>query len=214
MEPKIMSDSKQSPPLKNRPMPDLKNPFLAGILAWLLPGLGHWYQGRKGKAVLFFCCIMPIFVAGCYFGSDKEYGAARVVYMLWQNDGGGPNQRREGGGMDISESRLYFIPQACIGLAAVPALIQSNRVSGGDEPYWGGFMAPPSSNQKVNPGKNPTLNQLIARLHRYFDIGTIYTVVAGLMNVLVIFDALRGPLYEEEEGEKQSKNKTDPKKAS
>jgi len=201
-----MPDAKQPSFHKNRQIPDLKNPFLAGVLAWLLPGLGHWYQGRKAKAILFFCCIILIFVAGCYFGSDKDYGIARVVYVFWKKDADKHKEFNEP--VEISESRLYFIPQASIGIAAIPALIQSRRVSGGEEPYWGGFMAPPSTKSIIEPGKNPNLNQLIARLHRFFDIGTIYTVVAGLMNVLVIFDAIRGPLYEDEEEEAPAQKET------
>ena len=33
---------------------DLKEPWLAALLAWLVPGLGHIYQGRTGKGILFF----------------------------------------------------------------------------------------------------------------------------------------------------------------
>ena len=32
---------------------DLKNPALAAVLSWLVPGLGQLYQGRTLKAVLF-----------------------------------------------------------------------------------------------------------------------------------------------------------------
>ena len=39
----------------------------------------------------------------------------------------------------------------------------------------------------------------------YFDLGTVFTMVAGLLNVLVIFDAWGGPMAPEP-------NKTDEKK--
>lgn len=188
-----------------RPKPDLKNPLLAGIFAWLLPGLGHFYQGRKGKAILFFCCIFPVFLLGCYIGSDKEYGVARVVYCSWSQKASHRDSSQQS--VELTENRYYFIPQACLGVAAVPALIQSNRVNKKNlEPLWGGMMAPPSQRRfdtEMRPGQNPSLNQLIARMGRRFDIGTIYTVIAGLMNVLVILDALRGPLYEIEEDKKK-----------
>ena len=29
----------------------LKNPAKAAFLAWLVPGLGHFYQGRTGKGI-------------------------------------------------------------------------------------------------------------------------------------------------------------------
>jgi len=167
----------------------LKNPFLAAFLAWLVPGLGHWYQGRKEKAVLFFVCIMSVFLFGCYLGSDREYGVARVVYTKW----------------DKGEKRLFFIPQAFIGLAAIPAKLQENQVKQGLPPRWGGLMAPPNSPHADKPKHNPTFNDLHHRLARYFELGTIFTVIAGFMNILVVFDAVSGPVVEMENKDKKKK---------
>ena len=171
----------------------LKNPLLAAILAWLVPGLGHWYQGRKEKAVLFFVCIMSIFLFGCYLGSDREYGAARVVYSKWNK----------------GEKRLFFIPQAFIGIAAIPAKLQENLVKQGLPPRWGGFMAPPNSLSAAKPKGNPTINDLHYSLGRYFDLGTIFTVIAGFMNILVVFDAVSGPVIEVENKVQEKKKKKD-----
>ena len=169
----------------------LKNPFLAAILAWLVPGLGHLYQGRTGKAILFFACIMSVFLFGCYLGSDTKYGPARVVYAKW-NPG---------------EKRLFFIPQAFIGLAAIPAVLQENLVNQGLPPRWGGLMASPNSPLADKPKDNPTLNNLYHQLGRYFELGTIYTVIAGFMNILVIFDAICGPVIEtERKSDEKKKN--------
>ncbi|MGI9429414.1 MAG: DUF6677 family protein, partial [Bythopirellula sp.] len=38
------------------------------------------------------------------------------------------------------------------------------------------------------------LAQWIIEEHPFFELGTVYTVVAGLLNVLVICDAVGGPL--------------------
>jgi len=165
----------------------LKNPFLAAFLAWLVPGLGHWYQGRKEKSALFFACIMSVFLFGCYLGSDREYGLARVVYAKW----------------DKGEKRLFFIPQAFIGLAAIPAVLQENLVKQGLPPRWNGLMAPPNSPGVDKPNNNPTFNGLQHRLARYFELGTIFTVIAGFMNILVVFDAVSGPVIEPENNGKK-----------
>jgi len=167
----------------------LKNPFLAAFLAWLVPGLGHWDQGRREKAVLFFVCIMSVFLFGCYLGSDSEYGVARVVYAKWNK----------------GEKRLYFIPQAFIGLAAIPATLQESLVKEGLPPRWGGLMAPPNSPSADKPKNNPTFNDLQKRLARYFELGTIFTVIAGFMNILVVFDAVSGPVIEPERDNKKKK---------
>ena len=62
---------------------DLKDPALAGFLAWLFPGLGHCYQGRYAKAVLYFVCIFGVFSYGLYLGSSKATGpgAGRLLLL-------------------------------------------------------------------------------------------------------------------------------------
>lgn len=190
-----MADTKSSnTSTVSEPEPvSLRNPLIASLLAWLFPGLGHFYQGRYPKAILFFCCIFPIFLYGCYLGSDKEYGPARNVYFSWRQD----------------DKRLYFLPQACLGLATIPAIIQSQTCLDGS-PWFGKLMAPPKRWPDDPSGVSPTLDAIISRLNNRFDLGTLFTVVAGLMNLLVIFDAAAGPLvYAREEEEEADETKTE-----
>ncbi|SFI67001.1 DUF6677 family protein [Planctomicrobium piriforme] len=46
------------------PRISLKQPWLAGILAFLLPGAGHLYQGRFFKAAIYSVCILGLFFTG------------------------------------------------------------------------------------------------------------------------------------------------------
>lgn len=39
-------------------------PFVACLLAWLVPGLGHLYLGRKGRAGVFFTVVVSLFALG------------------------------------------------------------------------------------------------------------------------------------------------------
>ena len=57
-------------------------------------------------------------------------------------------------------------------------------------PLFWGFMAEPAQN---------VLNGLHPRLGKLVEIGTIYTTVAGLLNILAIYDAFEGPAYLEAE---------------
>jgi hypothetical protein len=54
-------------------------------------------------------------------------------------------------------------------------------------------MAPP----QVSPHEH--VEDELARWHRdlkaYFELGTLYTMIAGLLNVLVIYDAYAGPVF-------------------
>jgi hypothetical protein len=44
--------------------PPLKSPLATVLLAWLLPGAGHYWLGRKGRGVLVFGAVLACFVAG------------------------------------------------------------------------------------------------------------------------------------------------------
>ena len=86
---------------------DLKNPILAACLAWFMPGLGHAYQGRWFKAVLYSACIWSTWGCGWVLGDG------RVVYY----------------NMDMKRGRWTagFAAQAGVGCAALPAMLQTRR---------------------------------------------------------------------------------------
>ncbi|MBI2826481.1 MAG: hypothetical protein HYX69_17535 [Planctomycetia bacterium] len=157
----------------------LRDPVLAAALAWLIPGAGHWYQGRRSKAVLFFVCILGTFIYGLYLGEG------RVVYASMRSE----------------DRRLHYFSQLGAGLPALPALVQAYRVNHGKDPIkfpiWDRFMVPPSLVKKPVEGDRrdaaDELDELQKTLNRYFELGTVYTMVAGLLNVLVIYDAWGGP---------------------
>lgn len=96
-------------------------------------------------------------------------GGGRCVYASWN---------------DV-EKRWQFALQAGVGLPVLPAAYQALRVSKGQLPL-GTFMAPPASSQ--------TLSDWNAETSSGFDMGTLYTMIAGLLNILAIFDAWGGPL--------------------
>jgi hypothetical protein len=170
---------------------DLKDPWVAGILAWLIPGLGHFYQGRNAKGALYAICILGTFVYGLYLGGSKEVGYGRAVYFSFR-----PN-----------DWRLPWLCQIGVGLPTVPmTLLQWQLVEHGHEPILDGFMAQPpmpaSAQEALKngpPGPAPTPDKMnlawISRLLvRYFDLATAYTMIAGLLNVLAIYDACCGPV--------------------
>ena len=53
----------------------------------------------------------------------------------------------------------------------------------------------PGKDDSENTAQQPNeLAKWIIDNHPFFELGTVYTVVAGLLNVLVICDAAGGPL--------------------
>lgn len=196
----------------NQPKIDLKNPLLAAVLSFILPGAGHFYQGRIGKGIVFCVCVLGLFLYGLVLSSG-DVGWGRAVYWKWTPD----------------DHRFYYFGQVCIGVPAFPALIQSNLVNKGQYPFLYGFMAPPISTQRVvnnhgqlhyesltaeslaeqNKKYNYTFHQIRKELNKDFELGTLFTTVAGLLNLLVVFDAAGGIVIEDDD--KKKKKKTEDK---
>ena len=59
----------------NDPRIRLKNRMLAVILAWLLPGAGHLYQGRRLKSAIYFCSIMGLWIMAMHLSEWKVMAA-------------------------------------------------------------------------------------------------------------------------------------------
>lgn len=175
---------------------DLRNRPLAAFLAWLIPGAGHVYQGRNTKGSLFFVCILSAWILGF------ALGGGHVVYASWQP----------------GDKRWHYLLQAGVGAAALPALVQGDRmrrntVNGRTmeppyEPLWGGFMAPP--NRPVIESEADEVAAWYARRGAGYEMGTWYTVIAGLLNILVIYDAYGGPLAVPISGRKREIEEDDP----
>lgn len=149
---------------------DLKNRTVAAVLGALLPGAGHWYQGRRHKAILFSACILSLFVVGMIIGRG------RVVYCSWTPD----------------DFRIQFPAQVCVGLPAAPALMQAwVAKSDPQRRFLKGFMAAPPINGNNN---HRALSDWHEEASASFELGTLYTAVAGLLNILVVLDAFAGPM--------------------
>jgi len=111
-----------------------RSPVAALVLGWILPGAGHAYAGRWGKAVLFFLCITGLVVAGLVLAD----------------------------GTNILPRRLWYAAQVCAGGPAVALTPVSQYVASRGPVDW------------ADP------------LH---EMGTLYTAVAGFLNLLVMMDA-------------------------
>lgn len=95
------------------PKIDLKTPWVAGVLAYLIPGAGHLYQRRYFKAILFFVCVFGTFLYGMSLGNWK------VVYWTenpGQDQFGKPWKRNYG-----------YLAQLGIGCPSLFAYLQTSR---------------------------------------------------------------------------------------
>lgn len=199
---------------------NLRDRWLAAFLAWLIPGLGHLYQRRTAKGILFLACILGTFLYGLF-----ALGGGKVVYAS------PPGQ---------APYRWQYWCQLGVGLPALPALIQKERDKrekpalwsdlGSEQGAFNRFMAPPrdfkreidpdtgrieyepftsrdeGGNLVVHPDELAKWNH---DLHHFYELGTVYTMIAGLLNILVIYDAAAGPLILLPEPRKRKKSKED-----
>jgi hypothetical protein len=168
--------------------------LFAGFLSFVVPGLGQLYQGRYGKGLLFLVSLYGLFFTGMYLGDWKN------VYIPHTT----ANQPRRLSDLawDIY-NRPQFAGQFWIGIAAWPALWQYFQMpmpSAETSVFWHYFeFPPPESPEKVNAfgpyarWQGKTINELQTDGDKTWDLGWVYTMIAGVLNLLVIFDAATGP---------------------
>jgi hypothetical protein len=209
---------------------NLRDPYWAAFLAWLWPGAGHFYQRRYAKGFLFMICILSIFFFGLALGNARvvyasfESGDFRwqyicqlgigtpalpaIVQKIVTSDGSSPFfvlcERYPEGTMLRNEDGL----QTNMSFAQVK---DKSTVPPGVDTFKDGFMAPPAG--PIYQDRNDVLGQWHSELKHRFEIGTLYTVIAGLLNILVIYDAFAGPAIltpqqkEQMESRRQKKSK-------
>ena len=114
---------------------------VAACLAWVLPGMGHWWLGHRTRAAIFFVVITVTFWAGVAVGGVRN--------TISPKDNG-----------------AWIAAQLCVGPQALFALyLNQKTVERTDS----------DSLKAAWPASN---------------ISVVYAGVAGLLNLLVIIDAM------------------------
>src|SRR5262245_29907842 len=171
------------------------DPF-AALLTYLVPGLGQIVQGRIGKGLLFLVSIYGLFFYGMILGqwSNVFLADTAAVAPAW-------NLPRW---INNLYNRPHFAGQFWVGIAAWPAIWQYNHQPPNQprgpiaerKDFIAKFQAAPSETE---------LNDLQRDSDKRWDLGWVYTVIAGVLNVLVIYDALAGPAFGAREPAKEEK---------
>lgn len=206
---------------------DLRNPALAAALSWVIPGLGQLYQGRTFKGVIFLVTLLGTFLAGMWIGGGN------VVYASWR-----PSEKRWAflGQAGIGAAAIPAVLQSyAVGGSAgqplanlpwlVPPLARGQAVSEafarrlvGTDPDVTAedFRRQPGVGMRYEPRHSGgQLSLWHRRLGRSFDIGTLYTMLAGLLNLLVIYDAWAGPMRSvrpDDKNEEHDQTGTEPRR--
>jgi hypothetical protein len=164
-----MTTSTPQPPSTPTPQPTFDP--VAGVLAALLPGLGHLYQGHARRAGYIALGVLGLFFSGLLVGGIDS--------------------------IDSREDRIWFMGQALVGpLAFAVDHVHQTRFKVVDARAPGGLRSAnpderrdPSSRKPVpaEPGEGPPNDKSLAKVN---ELGTLFSTVAGLLNLIVILDAL------------------------
>ena len=135
-----VTDDTGEPILPNQTQPTVLHAPIAGLLTWILPGLGHIYLGHRGRGVILLVTITATFWTGVAIGGVRDT-------------------------VDPQDRRLWFAAQICTG---------------------GNTLAAYALHSWVDRAGNPSP----ATYWISSEVGVHYTGVAGLLNLLIIFDAV------------------------
>jgi hypothetical protein len=185
--------------------------ILAAFLSYLVPGVGQMYQGRIGKGLLFFFCLYGLFFYGMWLGHGEARAGDQDSYRISSNvywpdtatvlraehpDWSDEKLREETAqrnplGLPRPLANLYnrpqFAGQVWMGVAAWPAIWQYQHPGG-----W--FLHPILGNFEATPPEW-AINEVQRNTNKLWDLGWVCTVIAGVLNILVIYDAYAGPLF-------------------
>ena len=135
---------------------------IVALAGWCVPGLGYLLVGERARALLSGVSIILIFVLGILIAG------VRCVDVPGYNENG--TLRREARTSELAikaapfrslVDKPWYIPQILAGPLTIGASVWSVSIS----------------------------SQYPKATARLWDIGTLYTAVAGMLNLLVIIDA-------------------------
>jgi hypothetical protein len=183
------------------------SPAKTALCAWLIPGGGYWVIGQKSRAITVFISVLVVFFMGILVGGIRvmdppgwgDYGFMTQlvnrqidsthyeiipVDPMTQDQADNPTSDDRDRSwhpavvehpMDELSDKPWFVGQVLCGPVAILASMGSVHA------------ARPHS---TNAGSGDAPMQAAAISHaRSWEIGTLYTAVAGMLNLLTIIDA-------------------------
>ena len=183
---------------------DLQDPYWAAFLAWIWPGAGHFYQRRFAKGFLFMICVLSTFFFGLGLGHGRVvYASFKTGDMRWQYicqlGVGAPAlpamvqaMKTKNGADPFWVLCERFPADYPVESLRFQRITDENRPPNFDEETLkDGFMAPPAG--PIYQDMPDTLGRWHFDYKHFYELGTLFTVIAGLLNLLAIYDAFCGP---------------------
>ena len=135
-------------------------PFPAA-LGWVIPGLGHVQLGERGRGALVFAGVAFLWICGLLIGGVDS--------------------------VDRKADRLWFIAQA--GSGPVAFIVDALNTSLLKEERVGELIESPSPRSQSTSKNAQTKVNIFKSVAHSNEYGTLYTALAGLMNIVALLDA-------------------------
>lgn len=136
-----------------------KNPWIAGLLAFLIPGAGHFYQGRTVKGMIYLFSILGLFIWGQRMGEGMVVSgeikmvpvSVPILKTLY---------------VPKSITPFGYVAQLGVGSLALPAAIQHVRAGQDMGPLkkLSGPLTEPFQGL-LGPTDNPQEGRLVGTIH-------------------------------------------------
>ncbi len=183
---------------------DLHDPYWAAFLAWIWPGAGHFYQRRFAKGFLFMICVLSTYFFGLGLGHGRvvyasfKPGDVRWQYICQLGVGAPALPAMVQAWKTKNDADPYWVlcerfpADYYVKSLRFQTITDENRPADFDEETLkDGFMAPPAG--PIFQNDPDTLGRWHYDYKHFYELGTLYTVIAGLLNLLAIYDAFCGP---------------------
>lgn len=186
-----MPDDPRHPDTPHDPGPDASSiNLLAGGAALLVPGAGQVVRGELKRGVLAGVGVLFLFFAGLFIGGIDV--------------------------VDSREDRVWFVGQALTGpLAFVVDTVHQSAFKAHDQanpqgprrsgrpdehrvrdaagrPVW-----EPLTREQIDSGMGPPNVKSVGRVN---EVGTLFCTIAGMLNLIIIFDAFIPPVWRRHDG--------------
>jgi hypothetical protein len=146
-------------------------PPLVALAGWLLPGAGYALIGQKTRGFAVGVTILLLFVSGLLIGGMRVVDSSYIesVQQRQERERTEADQRRYNphyappNPIARTLQKPWFIGQVLAGPVAIASNVIATR--------WGGESGSPFSHARV------------------YEIGVLYTAVAGMLNLMAIIDA-------------------------
>ena len=163
--------------------PTLEGPtatgYLAIILAWAVPGLGHFLVGEKGRGLLFAIVIHGLFALGMLIGGIRAINPPdQPIWTYTQYLAGWPM-------LVAGRVEKDWMPQGDQHGSKFDQLVQeyeSERPTPADDSQI--------PQRKAYAQKMFEKYPILTYHPKVQDVGSVYCGIAGMLNLLVMFDVL------------------------